>query len=60
MKKTGSNQLKLKRRLELVRVTVRELTPTELSQVDGGNTEPGPSIPTFCWPGYSCRSEEQA
>jgi len=38
MKRTNT-QLKLKRRLELVRTTVRELTPEQLAQVNGGNTE---------------------
>ena len=38
MKRT-SVKLKLKQRLELVRTTVRELTPAEIGSVRGGNTE---------------------
>jgi hypothetical protein len=41
MKRT--TKLKLKRRLELVRTTVRELTPAQLDQVNGGNTEHAPT-----------------
>jgi hypothetical protein len=39
MKRTGiknQREQKLERRLELVRTTIRELTPTELQQVQGG------------------------
>ncbi len=42
MKRTGAMkklELKVKRRLELVRTTIRELTPTQLGQVNGGETE---------------------
>ncbi len=35
MKRTNKN-LKLKRRLELVRTTVRELSPAQIEQVHGG------------------------
>jgi hypothetical protein len=36
MKRTNT-KLELKRRLELLRTTVRELTPAQLQQVNGGN-----------------------
>jgi hypothetical protein len=39
--------LKLKRRLELVRTTIRELTPTQLGQVNGG-TETVLDAPSGC------------
>jgi hypothetical protein len=43
MKRTSmkNKQLKLKRRLELVRTTVRELTPAQLGQVNGGEATGG-------------------
>lgn len=44
MKRTNT-KLQLKHRLELVRTTVRELTPTQLQQVQGGGEEP---ISTAC------------
>lgn len=45
MKRTSlkaKRNIKLKRRLELVRTTIRELTPAQLEQINGGNTEPQP------------------
>ena len=42
MKRTGAMkklELKVKRRLELVRTTIRELTPTQLEHVNGGVEE---------------------
>ncbi|HEX2689761.1 MAG TPA: hypothetical protein VHN14_24250 [Kofleriaceae bacterium] len=54
MKQTNTNMkqaLKIKRRLELVRTKIRELTPAQLEQVGGGsNLEDGP--PT-CTPIYT-------
>ena len=48
MKRT-SVKLKLKQRLELVRATVRELTPAELGAVNGGNDEyVSTNCPTKC------------
>lgn len=49
MKRTSAKnkQLTLKRRLELVRTTIRELTPVELEKVNGGGEEP---IPGGCLP----------
>lgn len=44
--------LKLKRRLELVRTTVRQLTPTELRQVNGGETENA----TYTCPTKTCNN----
>ena len=43
MKRTSmkNKQLKLKRRLELVRTTVRELTPAQLGQINGGEATVG-------------------
>ena len=38
MKRTKVN-LKLKRQLELVRTTIRQLTPPELRRVNGGGEE---------------------
>jgi hypothetical protein len=48
MKRTSKN-LKLKRRLELVRTTVRELSPASLEQVHGGNASLY-NCPTKCCP----------
>ncbi|HWU87525.1 MAG TPA: class I lanthipeptide [Kofleriaceae bacterium] len=42
MKRTSNKdkpELLLKRRLQLVRTTIRELTPAQLEQVNGGNGE---------------------
>lgn len=42
MKPTKTNlkqELKIQRRLELVRTRIRELTPAELSEAHGGGTE---------------------
>lgn len=53
MKRTNlrsKGQLQLKRRLELVRTTIRELGTTELAQVNGGGE--APAAPS-CWCGYS-------
>jgi hypothetical protein len=55
MKRTGlknKQELKLKRRLELVRNTIRELTPTELERVNGGNEEPGEEACPLIWRTY--------
>lgn len=38
-------ELKLQRRLALVRTTIRELRPNQLEQVNGGDTE---ILPTTC------------
>jgi hypothetical protein len=35
----------LARGLELVRITVRELTPTQMGQIQGGDGEPWTCIP---------------
>jgi hypothetical protein len=59
MKRTSmkNKQLKLKRRLELVRTIVRELTPAQLGQVNGGDQEganaTGLACYTICVP-YTC------
>ncbi len=56
MKRTNAKDkrdLKLKQRLELVRTTVRVLTPTELEHINGGTEGPGKVIEiTGCgaWP----------
>lgn len=53
MKRTNT-KLQLKRRLELVRTTVRELTPVQLQQVQGGGEEPASSAClTKCCENYS-------
>lgn len=53
MKRTSVN-LKLKRRLELVRATVRELTPGQLASVNGGNEELiSTACPTKCCDGWT-------
>lgn len=44
-------QLKLRRRLELVRTTIRELSPAQLGRVDGGT---GLCYGTFTCPTKSC------
>jgi hypothetical protein len=51
MKRTGRKKpkLTLKRRLELVRTTIRDLTPTQLEQVNGGYTE----YYDICIPGWT-------
>jgi len=51
MKRTGAKDknkrdLKLKRRLELVRTTIRELTPAQLDHVNGGTD--GGYVETGC------------
>ena len=49
MKRNGTQnkqEQKLKRRLELVRTTIRELTPGELDRVNGGTESY--SIPSLC------------
>jgi hypothetical protein len=41
MKRTGAKnkqEKQLKRRLDLVRTTIRELTPAQLQQVNGGDS----------------------
>jgi hypothetical protein len=46
MKRTSAKnkpELKLKRTLQLVRTTIRELSPSQLEQVNGGNEEYAPS-----------------
>lgn len=46
MKRTSMKnkpELKLKRTLQLVRTTIRELTPTQLAHVNGGYEEYAPS-----------------
>lgn len=60
MKKTGVKQQQksgLKRRLELVRSTIRELTPTQLGYINGGTEttqDPtGGEEEPFCPPFYS-------
>lgn len=56
MKRTNAH-LKLKQRLELVRATVRELTPGQLAGVNGGTNETDALIstncPTKCCDGYT-------
>jgi len=52
MKRTTTN-LKLKRRLELVRTTVRELNPAQLAKVNGGDGEGDAYGPTNCDCRYS-------
>jgi hypothetical protein len=57
MKRTDvrkKRELKLKQRLELVRTTVRELTPSQLDQIKGATEtepttekDPGPWCPPF-------------
>ncbi len=49
MKRTSKN-LKLKRPLELVRTTVRELSSAQLEQVNGGETATIYDCPTRCCP----------
>ncbi len=51
MKRTNVN-LKLKRRLELVRMTIRELTPAQLGQVNGGEEES--ELVTYMCPTKTC------
>ena len=51
-------ELKIKRRLELVRTRIRELTPTQLVQVGGGGGPTVPDVPTcymysMCGPEYT-------
>jgi hypothetical protein len=46
-------ELKIKRRLELVRTKIRELTPAQLRHVNGGYTE---EVPT-CYAGSMCNLE---
>jgi hypothetical protein len=56
MKRTNvknSGELKLKRRLELVRTTVRVLSPIELKLVEGGMDQAGTAEEPFCPPLYS-------
>jgi hypothetical protein len=55
--KRASAKLQLKRRLELVRTTIRELTPTQLGRIKG---QIGVQVmntidvcPTECCPDYS-------
>jgi hypothetical protein len=55
MKRNGTKdkrERELERRLDLVRTTVRVLTPTELDQVNGGTTSPKNAAGTGCsfWP----------
>ncbi len=45
MKKPG---LKLKQRLELVRTTIRELSPTQLHRVDGGYGDDYAALTAWC------------
>lgn len=54
MKRTHLH-LKLKQRLSLVRATVRELSPTQLAEVQGGNDSPisGGACPTQCCDVYT-------
>lgn len=57
MKRTSAN-LKLKQRLELVRATVRELTPRQLAGVNGGGGNEADGListncPTKCCDGYT-------
>ena len=47
MKRT-SVKLKLKQRLELVRTTVRELTPAEIGSIRGGGGEAATVFCTSC------------
>jgi len=52
MKRT-SVKLKLKQRLELVRTTVRELTPAEIGAVRGGDGEATAACTSCCdWVTY--------
>jgi hypothetical protein len=57
MKRTSANNkpgLKLKRKLQLVRTTIRELTPSQLEQVNGGYEESPPNPEGSCvYPYYT-------
>lgn len=56
MKRTNPNNqknIKLKRRLELIRTTVRDLTPEQLTQVKGGTETDGGGEDPFCPPLYT-------
>jgi hypothetical protein len=55
MKRTNSkakNELKLERRLSLVRTTIRELRPNQLGQANGGSNQTQ-NTPTTCLVVYS-------
>jgi hypothetical protein len=48
MKRTSTKdkkELKLARRLELVRTTIRQFKPKELTQINGGSESPEPGCP---------------
>jgi hypothetical protein len=60
MKRIGTKQNQesnLNRRLELVRTTIRELTPTQLGQINGGTEatkdETNPDPEPWCPPLYT-------
>lgn len=48
-------ELKIKQRLELVRARIRELTPDQLTQANGGGPEFASNVvsPTTCTPFYT-------
>ena len=47
------SEIKIQRRLELVRTTIRELTPTQLRRVNGGDEESG-GLVTYECPTRTC------
>jgi hypothetical protein len=46
--KRATTKDKLKRRLQLVRSTIRELVPEQLEQVNGGATSPCAAAGSLC------------
>jgi len=56
MKRTSPKnkpELMLKRKLQLVRTTIRELTPSQLSHVNGGYGEEEEYAPSCVYPYYT-------
>lgn len=50
MKRTNTKnrkELKLQQRLALVRTTIRDLSPSQLGQVNGGSLDPADCIPNW-------------